>query len=556
MKAIDRHGRELRAVVDVDPHRVEIVLPEDFVMPPGGLAIRWPDPPLEQEARLQRYKVYAALAYARANRLNRIVIDSPRARFGIITDRQVLSRRPPGAGRPGHRRARWRPRSACACYKVGMTWPLEAEGIRHFAEGLEEILVVEEKRQIIEYQLKEELYNWREDVRPRVIGKFDETGEWAAAAGPSWLLPAAGELTPAMIARAIAAPDRPLPHQRDASERAPRLHRRQGGGARPPAPGDGARAALLLGLPAQHHRPRVPEGSRALAGIGCHYMATVDLSPDTTQTFSQMGGEGVPWIGQAPFTEDAARLRQPRRRHLLPLRLAGDPAGGRGQGQHHLQDPLQRRGRDDRRPAGRRHADGRRRSSGQLAAEGVERIVVVTDEPEKYPPTSACPPAACRSGTRRELDAVQRELREIPGVHGADLRPDLRRREAPPPQAQAAFPDPAKRVVINELVCEGCGDCSDKSNCVSVVPVETEFGPQARRSTSPPATRTIPASKGFCPSFVTVEGGKLRRGKALGLEGGRRTSGLASVGGQVPAEGPGAAIGMKPRRRRDPTARP
>ena len=172
-----RHGREL-GLVDVDPHRVEIVLPQDFVMPPGGLKIRWPDPPLVQEARLQEHKVYAALAYARANQLNRVVIDSPQPRLGIVTAgksyldvRQALD----ALGIDERLAAE----IGLRVFKVGMTWPLEAEGTRHFAEGLEEILVVEEKRQLLEYQLKEELYNWCEDVRPRVIGKFDEKGEWA-----------------------------------------------------------------------------------------------------------------------------------------------------------------------------------------------------------------------------------------------------------------------------------------------------------------------------------------------------------------------------------------
>ncbi|MBP8924199.1 MAG: indolepyruvate ferredoxin oxidoreductase family protein, partial [Thauera sp.] len=202
---------ETSASVDIDPARVHIVIPTDFALPADGLNIRWPDPPLVQEKRLLHFKLYAALAYARANRLNRIVIDSPAPRLGIITSgksyldvRQAfddLGIDDALAAEIGIR-----------LYKVGMVWPLEADGVRHFAEGLDEILVVEEKRQLLEYQLKEELYNWREDVRPRVIGKFDEKGEWARIGRGDgtvdhgdWLLPAAGELTPAMIARVIAA---------------------------------------------------------------------------------------------------------------------------------------------------------------------------------------------------------------------------------------------------------------------------------------------------------------------------------------------------------------
>jgi indolepyruvate ferredoxin oxidoreductase len=193
---------ESSASVHVDPARTRIIVPDDFPLPPDGVSIRWPDAFLATEARMQDYKVYAALHYCRVNRLNRVVIDSPNPRLGIITSgksyldvRQALE----DLGLDEHKCAAL----GIRVYKVGMTWPLEPEGVRDFALGLEEILVVEEKRQIVEYQLKEQLYNWRDDVRPRVVGKFDEKGEWVRPHG-EWLLPAAGELTPAMVARVIA----------------------------------------------------------------------------------------------------------------------------------------------------------------------------------------------------------------------------------------------------------------------------------------------------------------------------------------------------------------
>ncbi|HBX54533.1 MAG TPA: indolepyruvate ferredoxin oxidoreductase family protein, partial [Pseudomonas sp.] len=287
---------ESAAIVDVDPQRVQPVIP-DFALPEGGLNIRWPDPPLAQEQRLLEHKLYAALAYAKVNRLDRIVLDSPKARIGIITSGKsyldvcqalkILGIDDALAQQIGLR-----------VYKVGMIWPLEAEGVRQFADGLEEVVVVEEKRHLIEYQLKEELYNWREDVRPRIVGKFDDKGEWSLP-HTGWLLPAIGELTPAQIARALA-------------RRILRLHQ------------SGPLQVILAVLDAQlaskdnfnnlmdrvpHYcsgcphntSTKVPEGSRALAGIGCHYMAAW-IYPQT-QTFSQMGGEGVAWIGQAPFTE-------------------------------------------------------------------------------------------------------------------------------------------------------------------------------------------------------------------------------------------------------------
>jgi indolepyruvate ferredoxin oxidoreductase len=193
---------ESSASVSIDPDRVNIVVPDDFPLPPDGVSIRWPDPFLATEARMQDYKIYAALHYARVNRLNRIVVDSPKPRLGIVTSgksyldvRQALD----DLGLDERDLAEL----GIRVYKIAMPWPLEPEGVREFAEGLEEILVVEEKRQVVEYQLKEQLYNWRDDVRPRVVGKFDEKGEWVRPHG-DWLLPAASELTPAMIARVIA----------------------------------------------------------------------------------------------------------------------------------------------------------------------------------------------------------------------------------------------------------------------------------------------------------------------------------------------------------------
>ena len=451
---------ETSAAVRIDPFRIETKLPEDFTVPPGGLGIRWPDQPLAQELRLQRYKVYAAMAYARANGLNRIVIDSPQARFGIVTTgksyldvRQALDALGIDEALASEIGLR--------ILKVGMTWPLDAEGIRHFAEGLEEILVVEEKRQVIEYQLKEQLYNWREDVRPRVIGKYDEAGEWEQP-GAEWLLPAAGELTPATIARVIARRIARFHTSERIRERLDFLDAKEKALA---VPGTGMVRVphYCSGCP-HNSSTKVPEGSRALAGIGCHYMA-LWLSPDTTQTFSQMGGEGVPWIGQAPFTKTRhvfANLGDGTYSHsgLLAIRQAvaaqvsitykilfndavamtgGQPVEGT------LTVPQIVR---------------------QVAAEGVERIVVVADDPRKYP-SNAGIPSGVPIRERRELDAVQRELREFPGVsvlvYDQTCAAEKRRR-----RKRKTFPDPAKRVVINDRVCENCGDCSAKSNCMSV----------------------------------------------------------------------------------------
>jgi indolepyruvate ferredoxin oxidoreductase len=482
------------ASVTIDPERVEILLPHDFDMPPGGLNIRWPDPPLEQEYRLHKYKLCAALAFARANRLDRIVLDSPHPRFGIVTTgksyldvRQALD----DLGIDEAHAAE----IGLRLYKVAMSWPLEGEGIRHFAEGLEEILVVEEKRAVIENQLKEQLYNWREDVRPRVLGKFDENRDW--------ILPSNGELTPAIIARGIAGRVARFYTSPRIVERLAVLEAkdRQLGGNVVPF----YRTPYFCSGCPHNSSTKVPEGSRALAGIGCHYLS--QFMDRSTATFTQMGGEGVPWIGQAPFTETPhvfANIGDGTYAHSGVLAIRAAVAAGVNMTYKLLFN-------DAVAMTGGQPIDGGLTVptvTRQLAAEGVRRLVVVTDEPDKYPPG-----VDFAAGTtvrhRGDLDAVQRELREIPGVtaivYDQTCAAEKRRR-----RKRNRFPDPAKRVFINDLVCEGCGDCSKTSNCVSVVPVETEFG-RKRAIDQSSCNKDYSCAEGFCPSFVTVHGGALKK---------------------------------------------
>ncbi|MFO1306732.1 MAG: indolepyruvate ferredoxin oxidoreductase family protein [Burkholderiales bacterium] len=495
---------ESSASVWIDPARTQIVVPDDFPLPPDGVSIRWPDAFLATEARMQDYKIYAALHYARVNQLNRIVLDSPRPRLGIATSgksyqdvRQALDDlgiTEQDAAEIGLR-----------VYKIAMPWPLEPEGVRQFAEGLEEILVVEEKRQVVEYQLKEQLYNWRDDVRPRVIGKFDEKGEWVRPHG-DWLLPAAGELTPAMIARVIAKRmERLNLHPRRVDElhaRVDWINAKERALAKPKI--ELVRQPYFCSGCPHNTSTRVPDGSRATAGIGCHVMAIwMDRG---TGEFTQMGGEGVPWIGQAPFTDEThifANLGDGTYFHSGVLAIRAAVAANVNITYKILYN-------DAVAMTGGQPIDGtltQQDVARQVAAEGVKRIVVVSDDPAKYP--SGYFSSDIRIHHRDELDAVQREMREIPGVtvliYDQTCAAEKRRR-----RKRGKFPDPAKRVVINDLVCEGCGDCGVKSNCVSVVPLETEFG-RKRTIDQSSCNKDYSCVKGFCPSFVTVEGGTLRK---------------------------------------------
>jgi indolepyruvate ferredoxin oxidoreductase len=509
---------ESSTTVSVDPDRVRIVLPTDFEMPPGGLHIRWPDPPLEQEARLMDFKWYAALAYVRANRLNHDVVSGPNDRFGIIASgksfndtRQALADLgldDAACGRLGIR-----------LHKVNVVWPLEATITRDFARGLQEILVVEEKRQVIEYQLKEELYNWRPDVRPNVLGKFDESdgdhsgGEWSRPnPGHDWLLRANADLTPAIIAKAIAKRLKKLGVPADVAARmdtrlaviAAKERSLQALGTAQPA---GERQPWFCSGCPHNTSTRVPEGSRAVGGIGCHYMVTwMDRS---TSTFTQMGGEGVSWVGQAPFSTTPhvfANLGDGTYFHSGLLAIRQSIAAG-------VNITYKILFNDAVAMTGGQPVEGTLgvpAMTRELEAEGIKAIVIVTDEPARYDGVGELAPGV-QVHHRDELDAVQRDLRERPGcsvlIYDQTCATEKRRR-----RKRGTLADPTTRVVINELVCEGCGDCSVQSNCLSVEPVETEFG-RKRRINQSSCNKDYSCVKGFCPSFVTVEGGRLKKPK-------------------------------------------
>ncbi len=488
---------ESSAVVDIDETRVQVRIPDDFALPADGLNIRWPDPQLAQERRMQSYKIYAAAAYARANGLNRIVYDSPNARLGLVACGKAWLELRQALHDLGIDEAE-AARLGLRVYKVGMPWPLEAEGARSFARGLDEILVIEEKRQIIEYQLKEMLYDWPDSERPRVVGKFDESGEWPAPHA-QWLLPPTGELTEDVVATAIRSR---LAHLRHTAAPA------------------GATVAALPVAPMQrmpyycpgcpHNRStRVPEGSCALAGVGCHLMA-VGMERNTL-TISQMGGEGVTWLGMAEHSGAPhvfANMGDGTYFHsgLLAIRAAVSAK---------VNITYKLLYNDAVAMTGGQQVDGQLsvpQMTRQLAAEGVRRIVVVADDVRKYArDVDFAPGVTLRP--REQFDAVQEELRQEPGVTALvfdqTCATEARRR-----RKRGSMPAPDRHVFINEAVCEGCGDCAIQSNCLAVVPVPTEFGTK-RRIDLDTCNFDMSCLEGRCPALVTVEGARLRRGQGF-----------------------------------------
>ncbi|HSV79887.1 MAG TPA: indolepyruvate ferredoxin oxidoreductase family protein [Ramlibacter sp.] len=491
---------------DIDPAAIEIKVPDTYPIPPDGFHIRWPDPPLEQENRLQRERLYALLEYVRLNRLNRQDWNAPSAKLGIVTTgksyldvREALSMM--GIDEAGAKAIGLR------LLKIGVSWPLEPQCIREFAEGLDEILVVEEKRQIIEYQLKEQLYNAPATARPRVVGKYDETGEWVQVPHGGILLSPNGELTPAAIASVIAAR---IAKVLGADRLGTPAHDylipcKAADGFTRAEPGSQQRLPYFCSGCPHNTSTKVPEGSRATAGIGCHYMA--QWMNRRTETFTQMGGEGVTWIGQARFTATPhvfANLGDGTYMHSGSLAIRASVAAGVNITYKILVN-------DAVAMTGGQPVEGSPtvpQILQQLAAEGVQHLHLVSDEPHVYQAMSGLPKGV-EIRHRDGMEALQRQLRETKGVsaivYAQTCAAEKRRR-----RKKKELVDPPKRVVINEEVCEGCGDCGVQSNCVSILPLETPLG-RKRKIDQSSCNKDFSCVKGFCPSFVTVEGGALRK---------------------------------------------
>ncbi|WP_185984980.1 indolepyruvate ferredoxin oxidoreductase family protein [Aureimonas mangrovi] len=494
---------ETTASVDLSGEHREFVIPTDFELPAGGLNLRIPDDRWSQDNRLQTYKAYAAIAFARANKVDRVTLDSVDAKLGIIASgkayedvRQAL--RELGVDEDTAHRAGLR------LYKVGMPWPLEPEGVREFSVGLEEILVVEERREIIENQIKQQLFNWRADVRPRIIGKFDHHDR------P--VLSLAEELTVGTAAivlgeRILAMSHLDEEHRVFIEERIShfRALRDRTKALEPPV----ARTPFYCSGCPHNSSTKVPEGSRGLAGIGCHYMVT--WMGRSTDTFSQMGGEGVAWSGIAPFTKEThvfANLGDGTYFHSGQLAIRQSVAAGVNITYKVLYN-------DAVAMTGGQHVDGNldpAKITHQLYQEGVRPIVLLSEKPELYQAAMLAPGVTIRH--RDDVEAVMAELR---GTHGTSAMiydqtcaAEKRRR-----RKRGLMEDPDKRVVINPAVCEGCGDCSVQSNCISVEPLETEFG-RKRQINQSSCNKDFSCVKGFCPSFVTIEGAKLKKRAPVG----------------------------------------
>ncbi|SET81032.1 indolepyruvate ferredoxin oxidoreductase family protein [Oceanicella actignis] len=491
---------ETSSIVDLSQERREFVIPEDFEMPPGGLNLRWPDPPLEQDLRLQEYKGYAALAFARANRLDETIIDAPGARLGIVASgkayedaRQAL--RELGIGEDEARAIGLR------LYKVRMPWPLEPHGIRHFAEGLDEVVILEERREIIENQIKQQLFNWRADVRPRIIGKFDHHDHAILSHSKALTVEDAANVIGARIARLEL--DEGLKAR--IAERLSALQARAARARAHEAPV--ARTPFYCSGCPHNTSTKVPEGSKAMAGIGCHYMVT--WMDRNTETFTQMGGEGVPWIGIAPFTEEKHRfvnLGDGTFFHSGHLAIRQAVAAGVNVTYKILYN-------DAVAMTGGQVVDGPltpAKVTRLLHDEGVAPIYLVSDAPETYEGASDLAPGVTVLH-RDEFDRLQREIREVPGVSAIvyvqTCAAEKRRR-----RKRGLMEDPKKRVFINPEVCEGCGDCSIQSNCVSIEPLETPMG-RKRTINQSTCNKDYSCVKGFCPSFVTLEGAELKKSR-------------------------------------------
>ncbi len=473
------------ASVEFDLAGFRSLLPEG---PHPDVNIRIPDPPMEQEARMLLHGIPAAVDYVRLNRLDRIMLDPPGARLGIITlgksyqdTRQAMAELGLDA------------RHGVRLLKLAMAWPVDREIVRAFAAGLEEIIVIEEKAPVVEQQIRDILYDLAE--RPRILGKRDERGQT--------LLKSHGEYTSSELASVVGARVARYADSEDLRMRLSTLRQQDEALAQVQAAAV-RKPYFCSGCP-HNTSTKVIDGSRAMAGIGCHTLAI--YMDRGTETFSQMGGEGAQWMGQAPFTEENhvfANIGDGTYFHSGIMAIRAAIAAN-------VNITYKLLFNDAVVMTGGQPFDGPltvRQITRQLAAEGATRIVVVTDEPEKHADVKDFAPGVTIHH-RREMDRIQKELRDTAGttilVYDQTCASEKRRR-----RKRGTYPDPALRTFINAEVCEGCGDCSKASNCLSVQPLETPFGTK-RKIDQSSCNKDFSCIEGFCPSFVLVHGAKPKK---------------------------------------------
>ncbi len=485
---------ESTASVSIEQDRLNIKTPSDFEFPEEGIHIRWPDGPIEQEKRLISVKLKAAQAFVRTNKLDRISHTVSKKRLGIVApgkawlnvcqafdelDLSQSERKDLGIG----------------VFKVAMPWPLEPTRIRDWAKDFDEIIVIEEKRNLIEDQLARVIYDLQENERPRLIGKRDADG--------NLLVPEFGELNGTLVAQIIANRFLDEGSNNCLVTAAAKIKARTENTNRPTAPFERS-PWFCAGCP-HNSSTKVPEGSRALAGIGCHTMAV--YMDRKTAAYTHMGGEGGTWIGQAPFTTAKhvfQNIGDGTYYHSGLMAIRAAVSSG-------VNITYKILFNDAVALTGGQPMDGDLfpwTISKQIAAEGVGRIVVISDEPEKYSDNLDWAPQV-EIFHRRELERLQIELREISGVtaiiYDQTCAAEKRRR-----RKRGLYPDPARRAFINDAVCEGCGDCNMTSNCVAVRPLDTPLG-RKRMIDQSSCNKDFSCIEGFCPSFVTIEGGSLRK---------------------------------------------
>ena len=489
---------EATSVVHGDPHRLSFKTP-DIALPPGGLNIRLGDNPVAQEARIIDHKRFAAEAFGRANRFDRRVWGRPGARIGFVAAGKNWLDLMHALELLGVDEAEAE-RLDLTTYKVGMTWPLDMESFHDWAEELDLIVVVEEKRKLIEVQVKEAIFDDRRGRR--VYG-------WKKGASGEELFPTRYALDPVTIALKLGGILVEEGRRTDRIETA--ISKLQEVKRADNAADLAERKPYYCSGCPHNTSTKVPDGSRAYAGIGCHYM--VQWMDRSTTGYTQMGGEGANWIGEAPFSRRPhvfQNLGDGTYNHSGVQAIRAALAAGTDITFKILyNDAVAMTG-------GQANEGGLTpdRIAREVAAMGVSRIAVVYDDKEE--PAREGFPEGVEWHERAEMETVQKAFREHRGVgviiYVQTCAAEKRRR-----RKRGQFPDPDRRVFINTDVCEGCGDCGVQSNCVSIVPVETELG-RKRAIDQSSCNKDYSCLKGFCPSFVTVEGARIRREATAAVE--------------------------------------